>query len=67
MKDDQSNTFRPQLKSLTLLCFFAAISAVLFQLQGTGTLVAGPWWQRNVSSFCVLSGFILAHTYAGSA
>jgi peptidoglycan/LPS O-acetylase OafA/YrhL len=69
---ESSNTFRPQLKSLTSLPFAAAISVVLFHLQATGTFVAGPWYFASighigVSCFCVLCGFILVYSYAGSS
>jgi peptidoglycan/LPS O-acetylase OafA/YrhL len=64
---------RPQLNVLTSLRFFAAALVVLFHVQVSGTVVAGPWWYRNfagigfigVNCFFVLSGFILVYTYAG--
>jgi peptidoglycan/LPS O-acetylase OafA/YrhL len=72
---DSSDTFRPQLRSLTSLRFFAAISVVLFHLPATAAFVATSWWYRHlasmgyigVSCFFVLSGFVLAYTYAGTA
>jgi peptidoglycan/LPS O-acetylase OafA/YrhL len=72
---ESSNTFRPQLKSLTSRRFFAATSVVLLHLQPTRTFVAAPGWQRDfasighigVSCFCVPCGFILVYTHAGSS
>src|ERR1700761_5502055 len=70
---ETARALRPQLKVLTSLRFFAAALVVLFHVQVSGTLVAGPWWYRNfagigfigVNCFFVLSGFILVYTYAG--
>jgi peptidoglycan/LPS O-acetylase OafA/YrhL len=65
---------RPRLEGLTTLRFFAALHVILFHLKVEGILTGGPWWYQNfagigyigVTFFFVLSGFILAYTYAAA-
>jgi len=68
-----TNTTRPQLAALTSARFFAAFHVLLFHMRAMKGLTRAPMWCQKFASvgyvalsfFFILSGFILAYTYAG--